>query len=81
MPQRDERDIDGDDVEGPGQVGGRQIARVDVLEHDDARVGAQAPVELPVADVEGDDLARAALQQHVGEAARGRADVERHALR
>ena len=77
LAQRDERDVDGDHVEGAGQVIGRQIARVDVLAHDDARVGAQAPVELPVAHVERDHLARAALQQHVGEAAGGRADVER----
>ena len=34
---------------------GRQRARVRPLEHDDARVGAQPPVELAVADVERDD--------------------------
>ena len=34
------------------------------------------PVELPVPDVERDDARRAALQQHVGEAAGRRADVE-----
>ncbi len=77
LAQRDERDVDGDQVEGTGQVVGRQIAGVDVLAHDHARVGAQAPVELSVADVERDDLPRAALQQHVGEAAGRRADVER----
>ena len=43
----------------------------------DARVAAQAPVELRASDVEGDDAGGAALQQDVGEAAGGCADVER----
>ena len=62
---------------GLGQVGGREIARVDVLANGDARVVAQPPVELAVTDVERDDVARAALQEHVGEPAGGRADVQR----
>ena len=53
------------------------MARIDVFENHHARVVAQPPVELSVPDVEGDDLPRAALQQHVGEAASRRADVER----
>ena len=44
-----------------------------------ARIAAQLPVELAVADVERDDMACAALQQHVGESAGRRADVERAA--
>ena len=44
--------------------------------HDDPRVVAQPPVELPVADVERDDAHGAALQQHVGEAAGRGADVQ-----
>ena len=55
------------------------VPRVDLLEHDDARIGAQRPVELAVADVERDHARRAALQQHVGEAAGRGADVERDA--
>ena len=39
-------------------------------------IGAQLPVHLAVSDVERDDTAGAALQQHVGEAAGGRADVD-----
>ena len=42
----------------------------------DARIGCEARVELAMADVDGDDESRAARQQHVGEAARRRADVE-----
>ena len=62
-------------------VGGRQVARVHAFEYDHARVVAQPPVELSVADVERDDARGAALQQHVGEAAGRRADVERAAPR
>ena len=42
-------------------------------------IAAQPPVELPAADVERDDAGRAALQQDVGEAAGGGADIERAA--
>ena len=62
---------------GPGRSRERQAAGVEVLDDDDARVVAQRPVELAVADVERDDARRAALQQHVGEAAGRGADVER----
>ena len=62
---------------GPGQIGERQMPGVEVLDDDDARIVAQPPVELPVADVERDDARGAALQQHVGEAAGRGADVER----
>ena len=78
--EMNETSID-DDVDGARQVGQRQMARVEVLDHDDARIVAQRPVELPVADVERDDARGAALQQHVGEAAGGGADVERLAAR
>ena len=47
----------------------------------DARVVAKAPVELAVADVERDHPRGAALQQAVGEAAGGSADVEAVAAR
>ena len=55
--QRDERHVDGDDagraVEA-GQVGGGEVAGVHALDDGDARVGAQLPVQLAVADVDGD---------------------------
>src|SRR5205807_496059 len=47
------------------------------LQYGHARVGAQARVELAVADVERDHVRRAALEQDVGEAAGRGADVER----
>ena len=77
LPQRDERHVDGDDIDGTRQIGERQVARVEVLDDDDARIVAQRPVDLAVADVERHDARRAALQQDVGEAAGRRADVER----
>ena len=46
--------------------------------HDaNARIVAQAPVELPVSDVDGGHVLGAALQQTVGEPAGRGADVER----
>ena len=50
--------------------------RVDPLEHGHARVLAQPPVELAVGDVDGHDVRRPALEQAVGEAAGGGADVQ-----
>ena len=79
VSQRDERHVDGDEVEAPclGRKGvGRQRARVRAFEHDHARVGAQAPVELAVADVERDDAGGAVAQEDVGEASRRRTDVD-----
>ena len=60
--QRDERDVDGDEVDAARQQVRRQMACVDVFEDDDAWVLAQPPVQLPVADVERDDADGAALQ-------------------
>ena len=56
-------------------------ARVRALDDRHALVLAQRPVQLAVGDVERDDRGGAALQQAVGEAARGGADVERAAAR
>ena len=64
-----------------GKLIGGQRARVDALDDLDARIAAQLPIELAVADVERDDAPRAALEQHVGESAGRGADVERRAVR
>ena len=77
LAQRDERDVDDDQVRRVRELLGRERAGVDALDHGHARVLAQAPVELAVGDVERDHVRRAALQQAVGEAAGGRADVQR----
>ncbi len=57
----------------------RQRARVLPFERCHARIAAQPRMQLPVTDVDGDDMARAARQQNVGEAARRGADVETEA--
>src|SRR5947208_133867 len=54
----------------------RALPGVRTLEHDDARIGAEALVQLAVADVDRDHARGAALQQDVREAPGGRADVE-----
>ena len=59
----------------------REVAGVRALHTHDARVAAEPPVELTVADVHGVDLFRAVLQHTVGEAAGGRADVGADAVR
>ncbi len=53
-----------------------QLARVDAFVQHDARVGAQLPGELAGADIHGMDARGAGLQQGVGEAAGGGADIE-----
>ena len=58
------------------EVRGVQVAGVGLLPIDDAGVGAQGGVELPVPHVHGVDLRRAALEQAVGEAAGRRPEVQ-----
>ena len=53
-----------------------EVARVRPLEHGHARVVAKLRVQLAVADVDGDHARHAVLEQVVGEAAGGRADVD-----
>ena len=57
------------------------VARVHPFEHGHAVVVANAGVELAVADVERDHPGRAALEEHVCEAAGRSSDVERIATR
>ena len=68
--QRDERQVGDHEVDRSadclgGQVRARWCARCTI----DPRVRAQRPGQLAVADVGGDDLGGAAVQQHLGEAA------------
>ena len=51
-------------------------ARVDAFVQHHARVGAQFPIELAGADIDGVNARGAGLQQGVGEAAGGGADIE-----
>ena len=77
LAQRDERDVGDDEVGRVGQRAGLERARVHALDHRHARVVADLPVKLPVGHVERDHARGAALEQAVGEAAGGGADVER----
>ena len=77
--QRDEADVGDDRADRLADVGGGQIARVQPLARDHARIGGKPRVELAVADVDREHLARAALEKHLREAAGRRADVERDA--
>ena len=70
----DEGDVGHDELGRERELAHR--ARVRPLEHRDPRVVAQARVQLAVAHVEGDHPRRPALQEHVRESTRGRADVQ-----
>ena len=84
VPERDERDVDCDEVERAG-VGGHwsavEVARVRALDGDHARIGPQLPIELAVADVERDDARGAVASSTSVKPAGRRADVERDRAR
>ena len=62
---------------GPGSCAGSMLARIRALDHDDAWIVSQTPVELAMTDVESDHAGRPALEEHIGKAAGRSADVER----
>ena len=74
--QGDEGDVGAAELGDLGEVGGGEVAAVELLFAPHAGVGAEAVVQLVGADVEGEDAPGAVLQEAVGEAARGGADVE-----
>ena len=79
--ERDEAGVAGDEIGGLRHLFAAELAGVYAFEHDDARIVAEFPGELAAPHVHGIDLGGAALEQHVGEAARRGADVEAdHAL-
>ena len=73
-PKGYEGNVDDDEVDGLGEVEG--VAGVELFDDDDAEIVTEFLVELAVSDVDGVDLLRAALEEAVGEAAGGGADVE-----
>ena len=75
-PQRDEGQVGDREVDLAADVGRGQRADVGAVVDLDPVVGAQRPGELPVPDVDGDDLPGAGAEQDVGEAAGRRAGVE-----
>ena len=76
QPLRNEAHVDDDRVRRFAELLRCQRARVDAFERADAPVRREARIELSVADIDGDDLGRAAREQNVGEASGRGADVE-----
>ncbi len=62
-----------------GRRGREEVAGVEPFDDGDAGVVAQGMVKLAVADVDGGDMRRTALQQDLRKAAGRGADVERFA--
>src|SRR5262245_46072779 len=74
--QRDERNINGAEVEAVGEIVRREVTSVDVLSQFAAAVLAQPPIQLAAPDIDGDDSRRASLEQAIGKTARRSANVE-----
>lgn len=74
--ERDEGDVGDDEVHEFGDIGGGHVADVEVFAADDAGVIAEFPDELIGADIVGVDSGGAVLEQAVGKAAGGGADIE-----
>ena len=77
--QRDERQVGHHDVDRSADGGSIEGADVGALPKVDALVVAETLVELAVPHIDGDDLARPALEETVGEPTGRRAGVERAA--
>ena len=76
LGQRDEAHVGDEGADRLRHERAIEPARVAILERDDPGVGGKARVQLVVAHVDGIDARRAAVEQHLGEAAGRRADVE-----
>jgi aminoglycoside 6'-N-acetyltransferase len=74
LPHADKRDVADDELRRERQL--VNAPRIRPFEDDDARVLADPRVQLAVANVQRDHACCAALEQNVGEAAGGGADVE-----
>ena len=68
--QRDERQVSDDGLNRAADRIRRELARIGPLDDDHPRIGPQRPGQLAVADIDGDHLARTAIQQDFGEPAR-----------
>ncbi len=79
--ERDEARIADDEIDGLGDLLGRQVAGIGALEHDDPRIVAQRPGQLAVADIHGVDPGSTTPQQDLREAAGRGADVDRDGAR
>jgi hypothetical protein len=72
----DEAGVTGNHIDRLGNVGAGQMARVEPFADNDAAVLPQLPCELAMPDIDGINPLGAARQQHIGETAGRRSDVE-----
>jgi hypothetical protein len=63
-------------LEGRGEMGGGQGAGIDAFEGEDTRVLTEFPSQLALTDIDGGDGRDAVLEEAIGEAAGGGADIE-----
>ena len=74
--QRNEADIDDDDIGSRRQAPAFEVADIGLFHRDDSGVAVQRGMQLAAADVDREYQAGAVRQQHLGKAAGRRADVE-----
>jgi hypothetical protein len=74
--QGDEGNIDDDEIDRLGKIAGLEMAQVESLLRDDARIAPELPRELICADIVGIDLRRTALEDAIGETSRRSARIE-----
>src|SRR6185312_9366197 len=72
---RDETDVADSNIDGLAKIGELEIAGIEIFEQENARVAAQAPVYLASARIDRMNFGRAVLEQAIGEAAGGGADI------
>jgi hypothetical protein len=77
LSQRDEGDVNRHDVDRAGKIGRLQVSGIEMLDDEDPRIVAQRPIDLPMANVERDDVCGASFEKDVREAPGGGTDVER----
>ena len=84
LPQRNERAVNHDEIgrlKWLRKTGERDLSGIGFFHYHDARIIAQLPGKLSLADIDGVNFRRAMLQQAIGESAGGRASVETPARR
>ena len=75
--QADEARVADDEVDRLRHLSPREVARVGPLQHRDAGIVPQARVKLAITDIDRIDPPRAALAEHICEAAGGGTDIQR----
>ena len=77
LRHRDEADVGDDGADVSGNLGACQGACIATFQVRDTRVAGDARAELGMTDIDGINVCRTALQQNLGEAAGGGADIKR----